>query len=121
MTETFDDLRDLYQEVILDHGRRPRHGRRLDVTVLPVVSTGDTIDNAKFPNARARSDRKHHPWLAIYSLVSWPLLCVRRTARQSSRLTRSMRSCFSCASTVIVAIGRASRRARLIGSPLTSQ
>jgi nitrogen fixation NifU-like protein len=24
---TFDDLRDLYQEVILDHGRRPRHAR----------------------------------------------------------------------------------------------
>jgi len=27
---TFDDLRDLYQEVILDHGRRPRHGHRLE-------------------------------------------------------------------------------------------
>ncbi len=26
----FDDLRDLYQEVILDHGRRPRNFRRLD-------------------------------------------------------------------------------------------
>ena len=26
----FDDLRDLYQEVILDHGRRPRHARRLE-------------------------------------------------------------------------------------------
>lgn len=26
---SFDDLRDLYQEVILDHGRRPRHGTRL--------------------------------------------------------------------------------------------
>jgi nitrogen fixation NifU-like protein len=25
----FDDLRDLYQEVILDHGRRPRHAQRL--------------------------------------------------------------------------------------------
>src|SRR5690242_15891833 len=25
----FDDLRDLYQEVILDHGRHPRHGQRL--------------------------------------------------------------------------------------------
>jgi nitrogen fixation protein NifU and related proteins len=25
----FDDLRDLYQEVILDHGRRPRRGARL--------------------------------------------------------------------------------------------
>ncbi len=25
---TFDDLRDLYQEVILDHGRRPRHAHR---------------------------------------------------------------------------------------------
>ena len=27
--DSFDDLRDLYQEVILDHGRRPRHMRRL--------------------------------------------------------------------------------------------
>jgi nitrogen fixation NifU-like protein len=26
----FDDLRDLYQEVILDHGRRPRHAKRLE-------------------------------------------------------------------------------------------
>jgi nitrogen fixation NifU-like protein len=26
----FDDLRDLYQEVILDHGRHPRHMRRLE-------------------------------------------------------------------------------------------
>jgi nitrogen fixation NifU-like protein len=30
MTDTFEDLRDLYQEVILDHGRHPRHGKRLD-------------------------------------------------------------------------------------------
>ena len=30
VTDTFDDLRDLYQEVILDHGRRPRHARRLE-------------------------------------------------------------------------------------------
>ncbi len=29
-TDSFDDLRDLYQEVILDHGRRPRHAQRLD-------------------------------------------------------------------------------------------
>lgn len=27
----FEDLRDLYQETILDHGRKPRHGRRLEV------------------------------------------------------------------------------------------
>jgi len=27
---TFDDLRDLYQEVILDHGRHPRHATRLE-------------------------------------------------------------------------------------------
>ncbi len=26
----FDDVRDLYQEVILDHGRKPRHMRRLE-------------------------------------------------------------------------------------------
>lgn len=30
MSEAFDDLRDLYQEVILDHGRHPRNFRRLD-------------------------------------------------------------------------------------------
>ena len=30
MTDTFDDLRDLYQEVILDHGRHPRHAHRLE-------------------------------------------------------------------------------------------
>ncbi|MBX5454720.1 MAG: SUF system NifU family Fe-S cluster assembly protein [Acidobacteriia bacterium] len=30
MSENFDDLRDLYQEVILDHGRRPRHAGRLE-------------------------------------------------------------------------------------------
>ncbi len=29
-TDSFDDLRDLYQEVILDHGRRPRHAHRLE-------------------------------------------------------------------------------------------
>jgi nitrogen fixation protein NifU and related proteins len=29
-TDNFDDLRDLYQEVILDHGRRPRHALRLE-------------------------------------------------------------------------------------------
>ena len=27
----FEDLRDLYQEVILDRGRKPHHGRRLEV------------------------------------------------------------------------------------------
>lgn len=29
-SDHFDDLRDLYQEVILDHGRKPRHGHRLE-------------------------------------------------------------------------------------------
>jgi nitrogen fixation NifU-like protein len=29
-SDSFDDLRDLYQEVILDHGRRPRHATRLE-------------------------------------------------------------------------------------------
>jgi nitrogen fixation protein NifU and related proteins len=29
-TDNFDDLRDLYQEVILDHSRRPRHSVRLE-------------------------------------------------------------------------------------------
>jgi nitrogen fixation NifU-like protein len=35
----FDDLRDLYQEVILDHGRRPRHARRLEA--FDVTAKGD--------------------------------------------------------------------------------
>ncbi|MFC0384482.1 Fe-S cluster assembly sulfur transfer protein SufU [Muricoccus vinaceus] len=30
----FDDLRDLYQEVILDHGRKPRNFRRLEAPDL---------------------------------------------------------------------------------------
>jgi len=34
MTGLFDDLRDLYQEVILDHGRKPRNFRRLDDATL---------------------------------------------------------------------------------------
>jgi nitrogen fixation NifU-like protein len=29
-TDSFDDLRDLYQEVILEHGRKPRHAQRLE-------------------------------------------------------------------------------------------
>ncbi|MGA9865190.1 MAG: SUF system NifU family Fe-S cluster assembly protein [Acetobacteraceae bacterium] len=29
MSDDFADLRDLYQETILDHGRNPRHGHRL--------------------------------------------------------------------------------------------
>lgn len=40
---------------------------------------------------------------------------------QSSRNTRSRRSRRSCASIDSVAIGRASRRFRLIGSPVSSQ
>jgi len=59
----FDDLRDLYQEVILDHGRRPRNFRRLegaDLTAqgdnplcgdrmeLWVRTEGDTIADAAF-------------------------------------------------------------------------
>ncbi len=30
MSESFADVRDLYQEVILEHSRHPRHQRRLD-------------------------------------------------------------------------------------------
>jgi nitrogen fixation NifU-like protein len=39
MTDLFGDLRDLYQEVILDHGRKPRNFRRLDDATL--TSRGD--------------------------------------------------------------------------------
>ena len=34
-----DDVRDLYQEVILDHGRKPRHGQRL--AAYDVTAKGD--------------------------------------------------------------------------------
>ena len=34
-----DDVRDLYQEVILDHGRKPRHGHRL--AAYDVTAKGD--------------------------------------------------------------------------------
>lgn len=59
----FDDLRDLYQEVILDHGRRPRNFRRLDDADLTargdnplcgdrmelwVRTEGDAISDAAF-------------------------------------------------------------------------
>ncbi len=30
MSATFDDVQDLYQSVILEHGRHPRHQRRLE-------------------------------------------------------------------------------------------
>ena len=40
MSDTaFDDLRDLYQEVILDHGRRPRHAGR--ITAYDATAKGD--------------------------------------------------------------------------------
>lgn len=39
MSGTFDDLRDLYQEVILDHGRRPRHAGRM--TEFDATAKGD--------------------------------------------------------------------------------
>lgn len=35
----FEDVRDLYQEVILDHGRKPRHGTRL--AAFDVTAKGD--------------------------------------------------------------------------------
>ena len=38
-SDNFDDLRDLYQEVILDHGRRPRHAERL--TEFDATAKGD--------------------------------------------------------------------------------
>ncbi len=45
----------------------------------------------------------------------------RRRCAYSSRCTRSRRSWRSCASSVMVAIGRASRRLSEMGSPVTSQ
>ena len=39
MADTFDDLRDLYQETILDRGRRPRHGQQL--TEFDATAKGD--------------------------------------------------------------------------------
>ncbi len=64
MSDAFADLRDLYQEVILDHGRHPRNHRRLDpparhakgdnpmcgdrVEVWLRVGEGDRIEDASF-------------------------------------------------------------------------
>ncbi len=36
---SFDDLRDLYQDIILDHGRHPRHARKL--AVFDATAKGD--------------------------------------------------------------------------------
>jgi nitrogen fixation NifU-like protein len=62
-TDSFDDLRDLYQEVILDHSRRPRHAHRLeafdatakgdnpmcgDRVQVWVKLAGDTVDRVGF-------------------------------------------------------------------------
>ena len=60
----FDDLRDLYQEVILDHGRKPRNFRRLEdadrtargdnpmcgdrMELFLKLSPGGTIEDAAF-------------------------------------------------------------------------
>jgi nitrogen fixation NifU-like protein len=38
-TDSFEDLRDLYQEVILDHGRRPRYAKQLEE--FDVTAKGD--------------------------------------------------------------------------------
>lgn len=48
-------------------------------------------------------------------------LAMAAIRRQSSRTVRSRRSCISCASRLSVAVGRASSRFRLIGSPVISQ
>ncbi len=39
-----DDFADLYQEVILDHGRKPRHGQRLEA--FDVTAKGDNPINS---------------------------------------------------------------------------
>jgi hypothetical protein len=39
MSGLFDDLRDLYQEVILDHGRKPRNFRRSRTRTRPRAAT----------------------------------------------------------------------------------
>ncbi len=63
MSEAFEELRDLYQEVILDHGRHPRNFRRLDgalhakgdnpmcgdkVEVWLKLGTGERIEDVAF-------------------------------------------------------------------------
>ncbi|GIX11974.1 Fe-S cluster assembly sulfur transfer protein SufU [Elioraea sp.] len=63
MSEAFEELRDLYQEVILDHGRHPRNFRRLDgalhakgdnpmcgdrVEVWLKLGAGERIEDASF-------------------------------------------------------------------------
>ncbi|MBE9604912.1 SUF system NifU family Fe-S cluster assembly protein [Acetobacteraceae bacterium H6797] len=54
----FDDLRDLYQEVILDHGRKPRNFRRLENPSLqargdnPMCGDRMQLDLAMGPDGR---------------------------------------------------------------------
>lgn len=61
-----------------------------------------------------RSEIIHTLWITILSSADLD-------RRQSSRWTRSRRSCCSCASRPRVAMGRASSRAKPIGSPVSSQ
>ena len=60
-------------------------------------------------------------WFARDVMPAFSGVASRSTTAQSSRWTRSMRSWRSCASIDRVAIGRASRRRRPIGSSVSSQ
>jgi nitrogen fixation NifU-like protein len=51
----FEDLRDLYQDVIMDHGRKPRHGRKLDV--FDAQAKGDNPMCGDRVTVFVRSDR----------------------------------------------------------------
>ena len=88
--------------------QRPRHGKTSDACAKDCYGLTNQahakIPEMKTPDQSGPAHERRPPG-----------------RRQSSRCTFSRRSCFSCASSVMVAIGRASSRFRLIGSPETSQ
>ena len=96
----------------LRHGK-PRHPRAQNRYRPPDQAHPNPL---KFLRKRKTPD--HRPGVTVH-----PARAPRKARRrdQSSRCTFSRRSCFSCASSVIVAMGRASSRFRLIGSPVISQ
>ena len=83
------------------------------LTVIPAkagMQTGSFSGRSKMPASAGMTD-----WKGV------KMQKAAKALNQSERYTRSRRSWISCASSDRVAIGRASKRFRLIGSPVSSQ
>ena len=79
-----------------------------------------------FMNRREQNKNDQYQHTGRDCSGTWIVRCLcyhpkRATRHQSSRWMRSMRSCCSCACRLSDAIGRASRRRRLIGSSVSTQ